>query len=59
VLAEEKGTLGGRELKRRIEEVATEVPAGEVVRKAVQAMNAAIMTAAVLPAIAAGGAAGS
>jgi hypothetical protein len=59
VLAEEKGTLGGRELKRRIEEVATEVLAGEVVRKAVQAMNAAIMTAAVLPAIAAGGAAGS
>jgi hypothetical protein len=59
VLADETGSLGRRDLKRRIEEVATEVPAGEAVRKAVQAMNTAIMTAAILPAIAAGGTAGS
>ena len=50
-----RGTLGRRDLKRRIEEVSTEIPAGEAVAKAVAAMNTAIMTAAILPAIAAGG----
>ncbi|MBS2938460.1 GPP34 family phosphoprotein [Nocardioides sp. J2M5] len=59
VLADEKGGLGRRDLKRRIEEVSTDVQAGAAVAKAVQAMNTAIMTAAILPAIAAGGAAGS
>lgn len=54
VLADEKGTLVRRDLKRRIEEVSTEVPAGEAVAKAVAAMNTAIMTAAILPAIAGG-----
>ena len=58
VLADERGTLGRRELKRRIEEVSTEIPAGEAVAKAVAAMNTAIMTAAILPAVAAGGSAG-
>ncbi|WP_210651640.1 GPP34 family phosphoprotein [Nocardioides sp. SYSU D00065] len=57
VLAEEKGTLGNRDLKRRIEQVSQDVTAGEAVAKAVAAMNTAIMTAAILPAIAAGGAA--
>ena len=54
VLAEEKGTLGRRDLKRRIEEVSSEVKAGDAVAKAIAAMNAAIMTAAIIPAIAAG-----
>src|SRR4051794_15772446 len=54
VLAEEKGTLGRRELKRRIEEVSTDVAAGAAVAKAVAAMNTAIMTAAIVPAIAGG-----
>jgi hypothetical protein len=58
VLAEERGTLGRRDLKRRIEEVATDVKAGAAVAKAVAAMNAAIMTAAIIPAIAAGGSSG-
>jgi hypothetical protein len=58
VLADERGTLGRRELKRRIEEVSTEVQAGEAVARAVAAMNTAIMTAAILPAVAAGGSAG-
>lgn len=58
VLDDEKGTLGRRDLKRRIEQVSTEVKAGEVVAKAVAAMNAAIMTAAIMPAIAAGGSSG-
>ena len=58
VLKEEAGGLGRRDLKRRIEEVSTDVRAGEAVAKAVAAMNAAIMTAAIVPAIAAGGSSG-
>lgn len=54
VLAEEKGTLGRRDLKRRITEVSSEVTAGDAVAKAIAAMNTAIMTAAIVPAIAAG-----
>lgn len=54
VLAEEKGDLGRRDLKHRIEEVSTDVRAGAAVAKAVQAMNTAIMTAAIVPAIVAG-----
>lgn len=58
VLDEERGTLRRRDLKRRIEEVSSEIKAGEAVAKAVAAMNTAIMTAAILPAIAAGGSSG-
>ncbi|RYC03565.1 GOLPH3/VPS74 family protein [Nocardioides zhouii] len=54
ILEDEKGTLGRRDLKRRIEEVSSEVKAGDAVAKAIAAMNAAIMTAAIIPAIAAG-----
>ena len=57
VLDEERGTLGRKDLKRRITEVTSQVKAGEAVAKAIAAMNAAIMTAAILPAIAAGGSA--
>ena len=58
VLDDERGTLGRRDLKKRIEEVSTEVKAGEAVAKAIAAMNTAIMTAAIIPAIAAGGSSG-
>jgi hypothetical protein len=58
VLEVEKGDLGRRDLKRRIEEVSTEVKAGAAVAKAVAALNAALLTAAIVPAIAAGGSAG-
>ena len=44
VLEDEKGTLGRRDLERRIEEISTEIKAGEAVAKAVAAMNSAIMT---------------
>lgn len=54
VLEEEKGTLGKKELKRRIEEVSTDVVAGEAVAKAVAAMNTAIMTAVVVPIVVSG-----
>ncbi len=56
ILDEEKGTLGRRDLKRRIEEVSSEVQAGDAVAKAIAAMNTAIMTAAMVPVIAAGAA---
>lgn len=51
VLAEEKGELGKKELKARIEEVSADVKAGDAVAKAVQAMNTAIMTAVVVPVV--------
>lgn len=54
VLHDEKGTLGRRDLKKRIEQVSSEVEAGRAVEKAVAAMNTAIMTAAILPVIAGG-----
>jgi hypothetical protein len=58
VLEAEKGDLGRRDLKRRIEEVSTEVKAGEAVARAVAALNSAILTAAIVPAVVAGGSVG-
>lgn len=55
VLAEEKGTLGKRELEERIEEVSQEVHAADAVASAIAAMNAAMMTAVVIPIVIAGG----
>jgi hypothetical protein len=54
VLEEEKGTLGRRDLKKRIEEVSTDVVAGEAVARAVAAMNTAIITAVVVPVVVSG-----
>jgi hypothetical protein len=58
VLEDEKGTLGRRDLERRVEEVTTEVKAGEAVKKAVDAMNAALIAAVVVPVIVSGGSSG-
>lgn len=55
ILADEKGELSKKELKRRIGEVSEESVAGHAVAKAVTAMNAAIMSAAVIPAAVGGG----
>ena len=54
VLEEERGTLGKKELKQRIEVVSTDVVAGEAVAKAVAAMNAALITAVFVPVVASG-----
>src|SRR5699024_6526328 len=54
VLAAEKGTLGKRDLKRRIDEVSEDAVAGHAVAQAVRSMNAAMM-AVFMPAVAAGG----
>lgn len=44
VLKDEKGTLGRRDLARRIEEVAAEVAAGDAVARAVSSVNVVMMT---------------
>lgn len=54
VLEQEKGELGKKELKARIEQVTHDVPAGTAVTKAVQSMNAAIMTAVIIPTVVTG-----
>lgn len=54
VLAAESGGLAKRHLKQRIEAVAQQVPTGTAVAKAVQAMNTAMMTAIIVPAVVAG-----
>lgn len=46
VLKKEKGTLGGRELNRRIDEVAADSVVGKAVAKAIEAMEAAVVIAA-------------
>lgn len=48
------GTLTRAQLKARIEEVATDVKAGTAVRKAIEAMNVAIMAAVVVPVVVTG-----
>ncbi|NNG36072.1 GOLPH3/VPS74 family protein [Nakamurella aerolata] len=52
VLKQESGGANGRQLGNRIEQVVRSTPAGDAVAKAVQAMNAAVMTAAIMPVIA-------
>lgn len=54
VLEQEKGGLDKKQLKARIEQVTRDVPAGSAVAKAVQAMNAAIMTAVFIPVVVSG-----
>lgn len=54
VLEKEKGDLSKKDLKRRIEAVSEETVAGDAVATAVRSMNAAMMTAVVVPAAAGG-----
>lgn len=54
VLAEEKGTLGRKELEKRIEQVSEDVVAGDAVARAVAAMNTAMMTAVIVPIVVSG-----
>lgn len=55
VLKEERGDLRRKDLKRRIEEVADEDPAGAAVADALRAMNAAMMSAVMVTVVAGGG----
>lgn len=51
VLDEEKGELSKKDLKARVEEVSRDVATAPAVASAVQAMNTAIMTAVIIPAV--------
>ncbi len=55
VLEVEKGDLGTKEVKARIEEVSADIRAGDAVAQAVAAMNTAILTAVVVPVVISGG----
>lgn len=51
VLKDEAGGLGKKQLKARIEQAAADCKAGPAIKKSVDAMNAAIMTAVIIPAV--------
>lgn len=51
VLKAESESLSRGDLKKRIKAASADIPEGGAVARAVQAMNAAIMTAAIMPAI--------
>lgn len=51
VLETERGALSKKDLKQRIQVVSAEAPAGKAVAGAVSAMNAALMTAVMVPVI--------
>ncbi len=55
VLGEDAGSLGNRELKQRIQEVAVNVPAGDAVARAIQSINSAVLTAVIIPVVVSGG----
>ncbi len=55
VLGPDAGGLGKRDLKARISELAAQSPSGTAVSRSVQAMTAALVTAAIVPVIASGG----
>lgn len=59
MLAEEAAGRRPRALKARIAEIVDASPAGTAVEQAVQAVNTAIMTAAIMPAVVGGAAAAS
>jgi hypothetical protein len=58
ILAAESGGMRGKDLKARIKAVVHDSPTGDAVQRSVQAVNAALMSAAIIPAVVAGGASG-
>lgn len=52
VLEQESGGMKKRELKARIEQIAADDPSGGAVKRAVDAINTALMTAVILPIVA-------
>ncbi len=55
VLAEESAGMSRAELKRRVEQASGEVVVGAAVKRAIDAMNAAILAAVIVPAVAGAG----
>lgn len=58
ILADESGGMRGGQLKKRIQAIVDQSPTGDAVERAMQALSSAIVTAAVIPAVVAGGASG-
>jgi hypothetical protein len=58
ILEEESGGMRGGQLKKRIQAIVDQSPTGDAVERAMQALSSAIVTAAVIPAVVAGGASG-
>lgn len=55
ILGPQLGGLKGRALKERVAQIAAQTPAAEAVKRAVDQLMAAVMTAAVMPAVMGGG----
>lgn len=55
VLAEESNGMSAKDLKRRIEAASKEVAVGAAVKRAIDSLNAAIITAVIVPIVIAGG----
>lgn len=51
ILADEVGELSGKQLKARIEEASGEVAVGVAVKRAIDSLNAAILTAVIVPVV--------
>lgn len=56
VLAEESSGMSTKELKRRVQQASGEVAVGEAIKRAIDALNAAIFSAVIVPAVIVGGA---
>lgn len=54
VLAQEAGTMSTKELGRRIEEACGDIAVGAALKRALDALNAAILTAVIVPAMVSG-----
>ncbi|WP_380163470.1 GPP34 family phosphoprotein [Jannaschia sp. R86511] len=55
VLAAESMGMSSREVQRRVQEAASEVAVGSAIKRAIDSMNAAILTAVIVPIVVSGG----
>lgn len=55
VLREESEGMSSRDLKRRVQEASEEVPVGQAIKRAIDSLNAVIMTAVIVPTVISGG----
>lgn len=55
VLAREVGELSKKDLKKRIQEIAEGLPAGDAVASAIQDLNVVMLTAVIIPVVVTGG----
>lgn len=51
VLAEESGGMSAKDIKRRVEEASGEVAVGAAIKRAIDCLNAAVLTAVIVPTV--------